>query len=65
MIIKTIGNKWSDLQTERYQTNSQPFYVLLDNNEELLNKPKGYDPSIENFIRFLDEGLKEFSTRKK
>lgn len=63
--IKTIGNKWSDLQTERYQTNTQPFYVLLDNNEELLNKPKGYDPSIENFIKFLDEGLKEYSTRKK
>jgi thiol:disulfide interchange protein len=63
--IKTIGNKWSDLQTERYQTNTQPYYVLLDNKEELLNKPKGYDPSIENFIKFLDEGLNEYSKRKK
>lgn len=62
--IKTIGNKWSDLQTERYQTNTQPYYVLLDHNEKLLTKPEGYNPDIDNFIRFLDAGKKEFEKRK-
>ncbi len=28
--IKTIGNKWSNLQTSAFKANSQPFYVLLD-----------------------------------
>jgi thiol:disulfide interchange protein DsbD len=58
--IKTVGNKWSDLQTERYGTNSQPYYVLLNHQEEMLNEPQGYDPDIEKFIRFLDEGKQNF-----
>ncbi|MDN5288018.1 MAG: disulfide bond formation protein DsbD, partial [Mucilaginibacter sp.] len=28
--IKTIGNKWSYLQTSKFGSNSQPFYVLLN-----------------------------------
>jgi thiol:disulfide interchange protein DsbD len=55
-----VGNKWSDLQTERYGTNSQPYYVLLNHQEEMLNEPQGYDPDIEKFIRFLDEGKQNF-----
>ncbi|HRG58411.1 MAG TPA: cytochrome c biogenesis protein CcdA [Bacteroidia bacterium] len=61
--IKTIGNKWSDMQTERFGTNSQPYYVLLDANEQMLNKPTGYDPDIEKFIAFLDEGKKVYSNK--
>ena len=61
--IKTIGNKWSDMQTERFGTNSQPYYVLLDANEQMLNKPTGYDPDIEKFIAFLDEGRKAYSKK--
>ena len=59
--VKTVGNKWSDMQTERFGTNSQPYYVLLDNNEQMLNNPQGYDPNIEKFITFLDEGKSAFS----
>lgn len=61
--IKTIGNKWSDMQTERFGTNSQPYYVLLDAQEQMLNKPTGYDPDIEKFIAFLDEGKKAYSKK--
>jgi thiol:disulfide interchange protein DsbD len=60
--IKTIGNRWSDLQTERYGTNSQPYYVLLNQKEELLNEPQGYDPDIDKFIQFLDQGKARFAT---
>ena len=59
--IKSIGNKWSDMQTERFGTNSQPYYVLLDAQEQMLNKPTGYDPDIDKFIAFLDEGKKAYS----
>jgi len=61
--IKSIGNKWSDMQTERFGTNSQPYYVLLDAQEQMLNKPTGYDPDIEKFIAFLDEGKKAYSKK--
>jgi thiol:disulfide interchange protein len=63
--IKTIGNKWSDLQTTRFKTNSQPYYVLLDHEENMLNEPTGYDPNIERFIDFLDNGKNEFQSREK
>jgi thiol:disulfide interchange protein DsbD len=61
--IKSIGNKWSDMQTERFGTNSQPYYVLLDNNEQQLNTPQGYDPDIEKFIAFLDKGKSAFEAK--
>jgi len=63
--VRTFGNKWSDFQTERFKTNSQPWYVLLDHNEQELNSPTGYDPDIEKYIQFLEEGKTEFEKRKK
>lgn len=62
--IKTTGNKYSDFQTSRFKTNSQPYYTLLDHQEQLLNTPQGYDPNIEKFIHFLDQGKEEFSKRQ-
>ncbi|MFI5218206.1 MAG: protein-disulfide reductase DsbD family protein [Bacteroidia bacterium] len=62
--IKTTGNKWSDFQATKYQTNSQPYYVLLDNNEKLLAKPRGYTPDITTYTQFLDEGLCRYEKRK-
>src|SRR5690606_42149488 len=29
--IKTVGNKWSDFQIEKYQANAQHYYIVLDN----------------------------------
>lgn len=62
--IKTTGNKWSEMQTVRYNTNTQPYYVLLDNNENILNKPRGYTPDVTEYSAFLKEGLEEFKKRK-
>ena len=62
--IRTTGNKWSDLQATRYTTNSQPYYVLLDNKGHLLAKPRGYTPDIKTYGRFLDEGLCRYNLRK-
>jgi thiol:disulfide interchange protein DsbD len=62
--IKTIGNKWSDFQASRYKTNSQPYYVLLDNNGKELAAPVGYMPDINAYTAFLDEGLCRYEKRK-
>ncbi|MFD1819586.1 Thiol:disulfide interchange protein DsbD [Pseudarcicella hirudinis] len=62
--IKTIGNKWSDMQAQRFNANSQPYYVLFDSNEKSLVAPQGADYEPENFVRFLDEGKKVFRERK-
>jgi len=58
--IEDIGDKWKDLETGRYNTNALPFYVLLDNNENMIGKYDGYDPDNEKFIAFLQNGKSEF-----
>ncbi|HEY0031248.1 MAG TPA: cytochrome c biogenesis protein CcdA [Bacteroidia bacterium] len=62
--IKTIGNKWSYMQANVYQTNSQPQYILVDHNEKMLTqKTAHYDPDIKKYINWLDEGINEFKKR--
>ena len=63
--IKSVGNKWTDLQAERYGTISQPYYVLIDNKANLLAVPRGYTPNVPEYLRFLDEGLCRYEQRKK
>ncbi|MFT5103797.1 MAG: thiol:disulfide interchange protein [Candidatus Latescibacterota bacterium] len=59
--IKTIGNKWSDLQIKRFKANAQPFYVLMDLDENNLNKPVGYTPDAADFAAWLEDGISKFS----
>lgn len=58
--IKTLGNKLSDMQAKYFNSNTQPYYVLISPNEELLNKPTGYTPDVKEYKRFLDCGLEAF-----
>jgi thiol:disulfide interchange protein len=64
--IKTIGNKWSYMQADRYKTNTQPQYILIDNNEQMLtSETSHYDPDIKKYVNWLDEGIAEFKKRSK
>ena len=58
--IKTIGNKWSDFQITKYKANAQPYYVLINLNEENLNDPVGYTPDIEEYQNWLRSGIDNF-----
>jgi thiol:disulfide interchange protein DsbD len=58
--IRTVGDIWANLQEERFKTNSQPQYVVLNTSEEVLSMPVGYDKDVNKFIEFLSEGLKNF-----
>ncbi len=58
--LKYVGQKWSELQTIKYKTNSQPFYVLMDHNEENLIEPVGYTPDIEEYYGWLQKGVGAF-----
>lgn len=62
-VKKTIGKQNFDFQITRFNGNAQPYYVLLDNREQPLVKPKSYDPAVENFVKFLDEATAEFNRR--
>ncbi|MDR6763675.1 thiol:disulfide interchange protein DsbD [Flavobacterium sp. 2755] len=58
--IKTIGNKWSDLQIKTYKANAQPFYVIVDHNSVNLTEPSAYNPDIEDYFNWLNTGIKNF-----
>jgi thiol:disulfide interchange protein DsbD len=62
--IRTTGNKWSDMQRTQYATNSQPYYILLDNSGKILAQPRGYTPDVDTYVKFLDEGLCRYEKRK-
>ncbi len=61
--IRSTGNKWSDFQARVFQTNSQPYYVLLDNKGKLLAEPRGYTPDVKAYAAFLDEGTCRYNKR--
>jgi thiol:disulfide interchange protein DsbD len=62
-VKSTIGKQNADFQITRFNNNAQPYYVILDHNEELLVKPKAYDTNIQNFVNFLEEAKAEFGRR--
>jgi thiol:disulfide interchange protein len=58
--IRTIGQKWSEFQRNRYQTNARPHYVLMYHDEQNLNEPIGYTPDIETYYKWLTDGISKF-----
>ena len=55
--IKTVGDKWATFQTENFKNNSQPWYVILNTKEELMNHPVGYVPEEKEYLQWLECGL--------
>lgn len=62
--LETVGEKWSYLQRHKFSANSQPYYIILDNNGEALTKPAYYDENIANFVGWLDSGIKNYTENK-
>jgi thiol:disulfide interchange protein DsbD len=60
-VKKTLGKKNLDLQISRYQTNTQPFYVLIDTEGNPLAEPRGHNLDIQAFNEWLDIGVKNFN----
>ncbi|MEH0158212.1 cytochrome c biogenesis protein CcdA [Limibacter armeniacum] len=63
-VKKTIGAVNFDFQISKFNSNAQPYYCLLDNEGELLIKPKAYDLNVENFVNFLDNGKEVYGAQQ-
>jgi len=55
--IKTIGDKWATFQEVNFSSASQPYYVLLSPNTELLSTPVQY-VDVETYKEWLRKGVK-------
>nr|WP_245905176.1 thioredoxin family protein [Pontibacter mucosus] len=60
---KTIGRKYADYQITKFNVNAQPYYVLMDENENVLVKPTAYDLNVNNFVKFLDAGVEAYNNK--
>ena len=58
--LRTVGAKWSYLQSSKFGANAQPFYVVLDNNGKPLTSSRAYDEDIAEYIKFLKKGLDNY-----
>lgn len=59
-VLRTVGAKWSWLQSRRFGANAQPFYVLLDNDGRPLTGSRAYDEDVQGYLDFLDLGLQRY-----
>ena len=62
--IETIGDKWVTFQRENFEQVTQPLYVLLDDNEKLLNHPVGYTPDAKEYLQWLQCAKDAFLAEK-
>lgn len=58
--LRTIGDKWSYLQRVKFGANTQPFYVLLDNEGKPLAGSRSYDEDINAYIDYLQNGIDNY-----
>ena len=60
--VRTIGDQWMVLQAERYKTNSQPFYVVMDHQESQLGVAANYQDygKVDLFKNWLEESIALF-----
>ena len=62
--LKTVGDKWSYLQRHKFGTNSQPYYVLLDNEGKPIGPSYAYNEDVSEYIKFLNIGLENYKKQK-
>jgi thiol:disulfide interchange protein DsbD len=61
--ITMLGKKAMFYEQNRYKENSQPCYFIVDVNGTVLTGPIYYELNVENYLKFLDEGVRLFRIR--
>lgn len=64
--FRNRGQKWADMEVRLYNESSQPLYVLLDANEEMLNGKANFEThgEVKAFNDWLRQGLNTYAKRK-
>ena len=59
--LRTVGAKWSWLQSHKFGANAQPFYVMVDpTTGKPLTGSRAYDEDTQAYIDFLNTGLANY-----
>ena len=57
--IETVGDKWATFQVINFKNASQPYYILLSPDLEVLHRPEKYTDR-DTYSNWLKEGLETF-----
>jgi len=64
--VRTIGNKWSLFQIQKFGTTSLPSYFILNTDGSLLiNHSFGFERDAPKFVQFLKDGITEYEKQGK
>lgn len=63
--LKTVGNKWTVFQIEKYQTNAQPYYVIVDSELNNYNEPMAAEYDVDVYLKWMKQGIDGFNSKKK
>jgi len=61
---KTVGETWAGFQADNFKQVTQPLYVILSPDEQLMNHPVGYTPKEETYKQWLECGITAFKQNK-
>ncbi len=61
---KTIGKLYEDLEISKFKTNALPLYVIADYDGNPLNNPMPTNLNVEEYKKWLDEGVMLFNKSK-
>ena len=59
--LRTVGDKWGYLQSSKFGATAQPFYVLLDNDGNPLERSYSFDEDVAKFSAWLNSGLEHYA----
>ena len=59
--LRTVGAKWSYLQSHKFGANAQPFYVMLNNEGKPLAGSRAYNEDVQAYIDFLNQGIEKYT----
>lgn len=63
--ITTIGSKWTTLQTETFNNNSQPMYAILSADTTMMSPIEDYEPDVDLYEEWLRCSLNTYAGWKK
>ena len=61
--LRTIGDKWAAFQIREFQSNSQPLYIIVDEELNRYNEPMGAEMDVDDYLTWMEEGIKNFKNK--
>lgn len=62
--LKTVGNKWTAFEIEKYNNNAQPYYIIVDEKLNEYNKPLGAIYDVEKYYTWMKKGIDGYKAKK-